>query len=72
MKTETGYSKAELKLVDLSQYSSVKAFADALEEENARLDIVVVNAAILTYNYGVSSHGFEDTSVLLSSALLAL
>jgi len=50
----------------------VKAFADAFEEENARLDIVVVNAAILTYNYGVSSHGFEDTLVLLLSVLLAL
>lgn len=60
-----GYS-AELKMVDLALYGSVKALPDDLIAEDARLDIVMVNAAILTYNYAVSSYGLENTQVSFS------
>ncbi|TFK31455.1 hypothetical protein BDQ12DRAFT_694120 [Crucibulum laeve] len=47
LKEDTGYMKAELWIIDLSKFSSVKAFADRYEKEGGRLDILVENAATM-------------------------
>ncbi|KAJ3915596.1 hypothetical protein F5877DRAFT_81690 [Lentinula edodes] len=44
---DTGYTKAEMWLLDLNRFASVQAFADRYEKEGGgRLDILVENAAI--------------------------
>lgn len=43
----TGCTTAELWLVDLADFSSVKAFAKRFNEENKRLDILLENAGVL-------------------------
>jgi len=47
----------------LGDYQSIKAFADELIAEDARLDIVVQNAAILANTYVPSTYGFENRLV---------
>ncbi|TFK39465.1 short-chain dehydrogenase [Crucibulum laeve] len=46
LKSETGYEKAELWIVDLAEFSSVKAFADKFEKDGGRLDVLVENAGM--------------------------
>ncbi|KAJ7860404.1 hypothetical protein B0H14DRAFT_575715 [Mycena olivaceomarginata] len=46
LKAETGYAKAELWLIDLAEFESVKQFADRFERDGGRLDILVENAAV--------------------------
>ncbi|KAG6808152.1 hypothetical protein H0H93_000509 [Arthromyces matolae] len=58
---ETGYRAAELWIVDLSVFSSVIAFADAVEKDGGRLDIVVANAGIASLAYSVTTDGYEST-----------
>ncbi|KAF9526085.1 short-chain dehydrogenase [Crepidotus variabilis] len=47
IKQETGYTTAELRLVDLTSFESVNTFAAAFNKEVDRLDILLLNAAIL-------------------------
>ncbi|KAG6835246.1 hypothetical protein H0H93_003571, partial [Arthromyces matolae] len=61
IKKATGYNTAELKIVDLSSFSSVIAFVDQVEKEGGRLDIVVANAAMASPNYNLTSDGYEST-----------
>ncbi|KAJ7663843.1 hypothetical protein DFH06DRAFT_1128222 [Mycena polygramma] len=51
LKTETGYGKAELWLVDLADFASVKEFADKFERDGGRLDILVENAGVGGFTY---------------------
>jgi NAD(P)-dependent dehydrogenase (short-subunit alcohol dehydrogenase family) len=46
LKAETGYSKAELWIIDLADSMSVKCFVDKFERDGGRLDILVENAAV--------------------------
>ncbi|KAK0215233.1 hypothetical protein EDD85DRAFT_497803 [Armillaria nabsnona] len=57
---ETGYSKAELWIIDLANFSSVVAFADRAERELDRLDILVENAGVATSDYE-QVEGWEKT-----------
>ncbi|KAK0463437.1 hypothetical protein IW261DRAFT_1672487 [Armillaria novae-zelandiae] len=57
---ETGYTKAELWIIDLANFSSVIAFADQAERELERLDILVENAGMATWEYE-QVEGWERT-----------
>ncbi|KII83704.1 hypothetical protein PLICRDRAFT_180056 [Plicaturopsis crispa FD-325 SS-3] len=74
LEKQTGYTNAELWLVDLSKYSSVLAFADKFEKDGGRLDIVVYNAGVLPLKYTASPEGWEMTLQVnvISAALISL
>ncbi|KAJ7663868.1 hypothetical protein DFH06DRAFT_1188700 [Mycena polygramma] len=74
LKAETGYSKAELWLVDLADFESVKQFADKFERDGGRLDILVENAAVATDKYEATKDGWESSLQIncLSTPLVAL
>ncbi|KAK0440897.1 uncharacterized protein EV420DRAFT_1279069 [Desarmillaria tabescens] len=57
---ETGYTKAELWIIDVANFSSVIAFADRAERELDRLDILVENAGMATWEYE-QVEGWERT-----------
>ncbi|KAK7044162.1 hypothetical protein VNI00_007882 [Paramarasmius palmivorus] len=60
IKAETGY-KAELWIIDLSSFASVKAFVDKFEKEGGRLDILVENAGIIgSEDYQVTKDGWAS------------
>ncbi|KAG6874586.1 hypothetical protein C0993_000280, partial [Termitomyces sp. T159_Od127] len=58
---ETGYEAAETWIVDLSEFSSVIAFADKFEKDGGRLDILLANAAVLPDKSMSTSDGWERT-----------
>ncbi|KAK0186902.1 hypothetical protein F5146DRAFT_147778 [Armillaria mellea] len=60
LQQETGYTKAELWLIDLANFSSIIAFADRAERELERLDILVENAGMATWEYE-QVEGWERT-----------
>ncbi|KAL0948998.1 hypothetical protein HGRIS_009097 [Hohenbuehelia grisea] len=70
----TGYAKADLMLVELGDFSSVKAFLDKVDDEVVELDIVLMNAALGVFEYEVTSDGWERTLQVnyLSSSLISL
>ena len=47
--------------MDLSRFSSVKEFAEKLEKDGGRLDILVLNAAIAALVYEETSNGWESS-----------
>jgi NAD(P)-dependent dehydrogenase (short-subunit alcohol dehydrogenase family) len=59
LKAETGYSKAELWIIDLADFASVKHFADRFEREGGRLDILVENAAIGSFTHKLTNDGWD-------------
>ncbi|KAJ7663866.1 hypothetical protein DFH06DRAFT_1295874 [Mycena polygramma] len=74
LKAQTGYSKAELWIIDLARFESVKQFADKFERDGGRLDILVENAAIGAFSYKATDDGWESSLQVndLSTSLLAL
>ncbi|KAJ7162286.1 hypothetical protein C8R46DRAFT_955254 [Mycena filopes] len=74
LKTETGYQNAELWLLDLADFASVRNFADKFERDGGRLDILVENAAITKFDYQATKDGWESLLQVnfLSTALVAL
>jgi NAD(P)-dependent dehydrogenase (short-subunit alcohol dehydrogenase family) len=56
---ETGFTRGEVRLVDLLNFKSVTSFADAFEAEHERLDILVCNAGMFSPDYEVSADGHE-------------
>ncbi|KAG6913520.1 hypothetical protein DXG01_006207 [Tephrocybe rancida] len=74
LEKETGYKGAELWMVDLSDFSSVTAFADKFEQDGGRLDILVENAALATKKYTKTVDGWESTMQVncLATFLVAL
>lgn len=59
LKQATGYSKAELWMVDLADFASVRAFADRALKDLKRLDILMLNAAIASGKYTATKDGWE-------------
>lgn len=57
----TGFDKAELWLVDLCSFTSVRAFADKFEKEVDRIDILVANAAIIPHEYELTKDEWETS-----------
>ncbi|KAI0032010.1 short-chain dehydrogenase [Vararia minispora EC-137] len=76
IRTATGFSKITGYTVDLSVFSSVVEFAENLEREQERLDILVYSAAVATQIYNRTGDGYEqsmqvnDLSCMLLSILL--
>jgi len=70
----TGYTKAELWLIDNSDFSSVTAFVEKFEKDGGRLDILVLNAAILAHTYEATPDKWELSLQVnyLAPALLSL
>jgi len=48
-------------MIDLSEFSSVVAFADKFEKDGGRLDILVENAGCTQLEYGTTQDGWETT-----------
>ncbi|KAJ7066475.1 hypothetical protein C8F01DRAFT_981521 [Mycena amicta] len=71
---ETKYKKAELWLVDLASFESVKAFADKWEADGGRLDILVLNAALNNMKYEPAQDRWEASIFVnnVTTPLLAL
>ncbi|KAJ7696026.1 hypothetical protein B0H17DRAFT_1054612 [Mycena rosella] len=70
IRAETGCTTAELWIVDLAEFASIKRFIDQFEQDGGRLDILLANAAIVSSKYERSKDGWETRSVLnLSSCL---
>ena len=64
MSEDTGYRNAELWIIDLADFASVKSFADRFNKEGGRLDILVENAAVIPgKTLELTSDGWETTSV---------
>ncbi|KAJ6526942.1 hypothetical protein DFH09DRAFT_935822 [Mycena vulgaris] len=59
LKADTGYRSAELWIVDLADFASVKRFADKFEQDGGRLDILVENAGVNIDKYGATKDGWE-------------
>ncbi|KAJ7123550.1 hypothetical protein C8R44DRAFT_831248 [Mycena epipterygia] len=74
LKAATGYTRAELWIIDLANFSSVKQFADKFERDGGRLDILVENAAIGSLRYEPTTDGWETSLQVdcLSTSLLAI
>jgi len=74
LKVETGYSKAELWIIDLADFNSVKQFADKFERDGGRLDILVENAAIGSSTYTATKDNWDISLQVnhLSTSLVAL
>ncbi|KAJ7893281.1 hypothetical protein B0H13DRAFT_2037540 [Mycena leptocephala] len=74
LQAATGYMNAELWIVDLADFESVKQFADKFEQDGGRLDILVENAAIVTDKYEPTKDGWETALQIscLSTPLIAL
>ncbi|KAF7360243.1 hypothetical protein MVEN_00753100 [Mycena venus] len=74
LKAATGYTKAELWIVDLADFESVKQFATKFDRDGGRLDILVENAAIGTFKYAPTKEGWESSLQVnsLSTSLVAL
>ncbi|KAH7908854.1 hypothetical protein BJ138DRAFT_1068087 [Hygrophoropsis aurantiaca] len=71
---ETGYECAELGLVDLASFASVKAFAEKFGgEQDTRLDILVMNAGVVVQDYETTVDGWETMLQVnhLATALLS-
>lgn len=66
---EIGYAAAEVWPLDLASFKSVTAFADRVEHELERLDILLLNAGFASQSYGLTEDGYESTYVPQSSYL---
>jgi retinol dehydrogenase-12 len=57
---ETGYTRAELMILDMSTFAAVARFSDEFERTHARLDILVCNAGISNLDYERFPDGYES------------
>jgi retinol dehydrogenase 12 len=58
---ETGYTGGKVMILDLGDFASVSSFASAFEKEHDRLDVLVCNAAVGTFEYETTKDGWEST-----------
>ncbi|KAJ7089051.1 hypothetical protein C8R43DRAFT_1092574 [Mycena crocata] len=74
LQAATGCTKAELWIIDLSDFASVTQFADKFDRDGGRLDILVENAAVAATKYCATKAGYEISLHVncLSTPLLAL
>lgn len=60
---EVGYDKAEMWLVDLCDFGSVKRFIERVVKKLGRLDLLVLNAAVMQHpgsEHAPTRDGFEE------------
>ncbi|THV00233.1 short-chain dehydrogenase [Dendrothele bispora CBS 962.96] len=58
---ETKFPRIEAWTMELSDFSSVKAFADRAEKKLERIDYLVENAGVANMKYKVTKDGWEET-----------
>ena len=63
---ETGFNNVEYGSLELSEFASIKAFADRFEKDDGDLDILVANAAIATFEFSLTSDGYDRAYVSIS------
>ncbi|KAF9219859.1 NAD(P)-binding protein [Gyrodon lividus] len=70
----TGFNNSEVWLVDLSSFASITGFVEKVEKECKDLNILVMNAGILTKKYETTDGGWETTIQVnhLSTSLLSI
>jgi NAD(P)-dependent dehydrogenase (short-subunit alcohol dehydrogenase family) len=69
IKATTGCQTLEAWVVDLADFKTVSAFADQYEREGGgRLDLLVMNAGMTTFNYRQTVDGWESTYVFESKS----
>ncbi|TCD62834.1 hypothetical protein EIP91_006347 [Steccherinum ochraceum] len=74
IKKETGFDDVVCWPLELTSFASVKAFVDRFEREtDGRLDVLLLNAGIVTFDYILTADGHESTVQVnhLSGALLS-
>lgn len=54
-----GYKNAELWIVDLAEFASVRQFADKFEQDGGRLDYLIANAAVILPKYEETKDRYE-------------
>jgi NADP-dependent 3-hydroxy acid dehydrogenase YdfG len=59
---DTGFTP-ELLLMDMTNFSSVSAFATAFQDKYERLDILLCNAGVSLHHYEPTKDGHETTFV---------
>ncbi|KAJ7104422.1 hypothetical protein B0H15DRAFT_926349 [Mycena belliarum] len=74
IKASTGCATAELRLVDLAEFASVRRFADTFNKDGGRLDLLIQNAAVAPFSYEATKDGWESSIQVnnLSTSLLTL
>ncbi|KAF9492244.1 NAD(P)-binding protein [Pleurotus eryngii] len=74
LQQSTGFDTAELWLIDLCNFDSVKAFVDKFEKEVERLDILVANAGVVSMKYELTQDEWETSLQVnhLAPALLII
>ncbi|KAF5372619.1 hypothetical protein D9758_005246 [Tetrapyrgos nigripes] len=73
-KNASNFNRVEVWTMDQGNFSTVKAFADRAEKELDRIDYLVLNAAVATYQYNATVDGWETQVQVnhLAPTLLAL
>lgn len=64
LRAETDCQTAELWIMDLAEFASVRRFVDQFEQDGGRLDILVANAAVIMPKYEATNDGWETWLVL--------
>ncbi|KAJ6508960.1 short-chain dehydrogenase [Mycena sanguinolenta] len=59
IQAETGCKTVEVWILDLTDFKSVRQFADRFEQDGGRLDILVANAAVMLPKYEETKDGWE-------------
>ncbi|TFL01446.1 short-chain dehydrogenase [Pterulicium gracile] len=74
IRQETGYERGEVWVVDLADFTSVSRFAEKFDAEEARLDILMANAACEMATYEFTGDEYETTVQVnhFSTALVSL
>ncbi|PPQ94445.1 hypothetical protein CVT25_002536 [Psilocybe cyanescens] len=71
---ETGCKNVEAWVLELADFSSVKAFGERFEKDGGRLDILMENAGLATTELNFTEDGWESSAQVndMSNTLLAL
>lgn len=68
IKSDTGFAHVEGWPLELSEFASVKAFADRFEADGGDLDILVANAAMALAEYSLTPDGYETSYVVFTKS----
>lgn len=63
IKTLTPAANVVIKLLDVSEFSSIRDFADQIKKEYNKIDVLINNAGIIFHPYKKTSDGNELTFV---------
>jgi len=64
LKDETGFDRAEVGVLDLGSFESVKKFAQKIKEDNDRLDLLLKNSGVAPEQYEATKDGWETSYAL--------